>query len=414
MNYKRFLGAASAALMIIVAIFVLASAAGAQVKYKTLHRFTGGKDGNAPYAGLVFDAAGNLYGTTYLGGAHGYGTVFKLTHNPNGTWTESVLHSFAGGAEGSYPYAAVIFDAAGNLYGTASDGIPYGPGAVFKLTPNADGTWTETVIHAFTDGDLPLSPLVFDAQGNLYGTTDWSNWGFVYKLTPNSDGTWTESLPYSFKGPPDDGGHPQTSMIFDAAGNMYGTTFWGGSGKCVTNGCGTVFKLSPNSDRTWTESVLHSFAGDRDGANPPESLVFDALGNLYGATVYGTYYQSCGNKMCGTVFELTPNSDGTWTENILHGFTGGKDGGNPNGYLVFDAAGNLYGTAGSGGAGYGVVFKLTPNSNGGWKETVLHGFKDTPGAYPSSGLIFDGAGNLYGTTVGDGAKTFGSVFEITP
>jgi uncharacterized repeat protein (TIGR03803 family) len=343
MNCKKFLGAASAALMLVIAItLVLAPAAGAASKYKVLHRFHGA-NGTNPYAGLILDAAGNLYGTTYYGGASGDGTVFKLAPNQDGSWTESVLHSF-NRSDGWSPQAGLIFDAAGNLYGTTVVGGASSDGTVFKLAPNQDGSWTESVLHSFngSDGWVPYAGLIFDAAGNLYGTTvegGDTNVGTVFKLAPNQDGSWTESVLHSFHG--SDGAYPYAGLIFDAAGNLYGTTVEGD-----TN-VGTVFKLAPNQDGSWTESVLHSFNG-RNGQYPYAGLIFDAAGNLYGTTYGG------GASADGTVFELAPNQDGSWTESMLHSFHG-SDGERPRAGLIFDAAGNLYGTtAGGGGAsGYG-------------------------------------------------------------
>jgi uncharacterized repeat protein (TIGR03803 family) len=197
-------------------------------------------------------------------------------------------------------------------------------------------------------------------------------------------------------------------LVFDTAGNLYGTTHEGGVGQCTGwngTGCGVVFKLTPNSSGGWTESVLHNFTGNKDGAAPVPSLVFDSPGNLYGTTSSGGVYGY------GVVFKLTRNADGSWTERVLHQSTG-KDGGNPLAAFTFDSSSNLYGTASSGGAyGYGVIFKLTPTSSGGWQYRALHDFNDAPAAGPAAGLIFDGAGNLYVTTTGgDG----GTVFELTP
>ena len=420
MNYKKFLGATSAALLIVIAIFMLTPGAWAQSKYKTLYKFKGGKDGNGAFAGLIFDLAGNLYGTTVYGGANNAGTVFELTPTSTGGWTQSVLYSFDC-ADGCNPQSeSLIFDGAGNLYGVTPGGGLYGRGVVFELTPTSSG-WTESVLYSFTggaDGSGP-SGVIFDAAGNLYGTT-WNGGrtscgngcGVVFKLAPTSSG-WNESVLYSF-GP--DGQNSNADLIFDNLGNLYGVTWYGG-----TYGWGTVFRLAPKSDGSWTESGLYQFKGDKDGAHPRARLIFDSAGNLYGTT--GNAYTSG----YGIVFELVPNSNGTWTKRTLHQFTGGKDGTNPDGDLVFDSAGNLYGTTPFGGAdGYGVVFKLTPTSTGRWKYHVLHAFKDSPGAYPYAGLVFDGVGTLYGTTMGgvvpadrrnqerDSTKTFGSVFEITP
>jgi uncharacterized repeat protein (TIGR03803 family) len=410
-----------------------------------------------PQANLVRDAAGNLYGTTFDGGGSGCnfglgcGIVWKLAHNPDGTRTYRILHVFKG-ADGANPYGGLIFDAAGNLYGTTEFGGANGWGVVFKLKPNCDGTWTERVLYSFTGGaGNPLSGVIFDTAGNLYGTTlsgGDSGWGAVFKLAHSPDGTWTESVLHSFTGGGDgDGAYPEAGLVFDGAGNLYGTTVYGGSAfsDCpwgyASYGCGTVFKLKRNPDGTWTYSVPYSFLGGANGGFPQAGLVFDGAGNLYGTgTPYNTGVPlsppegsggSCAPGAtfgaCGVVFKLAPNSDGTWTESVLHIFTGGADGADPYAGLTLHA-GNLYGTTIFGGCiacdptgiGYGVVFKLTPTSSG-WGETVLHAFLGY-GRNPVAGVNFDPAGNLYGTTsngityatAGNAIRTYGLVFEITP
>jgi uncharacterized repeat protein (TIGR03803 family) len=199
-----------------------------------------------------------------------------------------------------------------------------------------------------------------------------------------------------------DGADPQAGLIFDAAGNLYGTTVDGGA-----NHRGTLFELAPDGHGGWNETVIHSF-NITDGYLPQADLIFDAVGNLYGTTVDG------GANDVGTVFELAPDGHGGWKESLLHSFNGQK-GSNPMASLILDPAGNLYGTTAGGGANdCGTVFELAPNGHGGWKETVLHSFKDRPGAIPFSTLIFGTQGHLYGTTRGDFQRTRGSVFEITP
>jgi uncharacterized repeat protein (TIGR03803 family) len=418
MNYKKFLGAASAALMIIIiVILVLSPGACAQSKYKTLYTFTGGTDGSQPVAGLAIDQAGNLYGTTWSGGDlvcgyvnRGCGTLFKLTPKPNGTWKESVLHAFTGGSDGRYPAAGVILDQAGNLYGTTEMGGDRGSGNVFKFTPGSG----ESVLHSFGaggDGMYTDEGLIFDQAGNLYGTTH----DTAFKLVPNQDGSWTESVLYTFCSLPNcgDGVYPQGPLVLDETGDLYSTT---AQGEVCTGHCGGVFKLSPHLDGSWIEKVLYSFTGGNDGDDPEAGLIRDQAGNFYGTTSRGGSYGA------GVVFSLTPGADGkSWKEKVLHQFTGGRDGSRPYAGLIFDQAGNLYGTTSSGGArGYGVVFKLAPNTKGGWNETVLHAFLNHPGAIPSAGLILDAEGNLYGTTTGkdDGfgcsGSPCGTVFEITP
>jgi uncharacterized repeat protein (TIGR03803 family) len=342
---------------------------------------------------------------------HQLGTIPSYT-----TWecTLREIHKFTWA---KYPLGNLIRDAAGNLYGTTFGGTPNGHGAVWKLNPNPDGSWAANILHVFegADGSAPAGGLVFDAAGNLYGTTlqggDETRFGgpgcgVVFKLAPEPDGSWRESVLHIFTG--GDGAFPDAGLIFDAAGNLYGTTASGGA-----KASGTVFKLAPNPDGTGTESVLHSFTGE-DGNNPRAGLIFDGAGNLYSTTSSGGAYNQ------GTVFKLAPNPDGTWTESVLHNFTGGADGSAPAAGLTFDPAGNLYGAAAGGGSpntacsgGCGVVFKLTPTLNG-WRETVLHTFMGH-GKFPKSSVIFDPAGNLYGTT-SDGNNTcdYGFVFEITP
>jgi uncharacterized repeat protein (TIGR03803 family) len=429
MNHKRFLGAATAALMIVIVILMLVPGAGAASKYKVLHKFAlNGKDGKLPLAGLILDVAGNLYGTTYIGGAYGYGVVFRLSPNGDGSWAESVVHSFTAGADGGFPWAGLVFDQAGNLYGTTGGGgnsscsFDHGCGVVFELAPNADGSWTESVLYTFTggsDGEYPRVGLIFDQAGNLYSTTaDGGAYGYgvVFMLAPNADGCWTESVLHSFTGG-SDGKYPGAGLIFDAAGNLYGTTQSGGNlSYCGGQGCGVVFRLTPNSDGSWKEKVLHQFTGGKSGSGP-SGLILDAAGNLYSTAGGGAYG-------AGVAFRLAPNSNGGWKEKVLHQFTGGKDGNGPSG-LTLDPSGNLYGTTHSGGnsvcyfgSGCGVVFMLTADSNGGWHEKPLHAFKNNPGAFPDAGVILDGAGNLYGTTSnyasGECEGACGSVFEVTP
>ena len=339
---------------------------------KKLYSFGHGSDGTNPQAGLVSDAAGNLYGTTYDGGNNepccgGAGTVFELTPNGDGTWTEKVLYDFIdNGADGTNPVAGLIFDAAGNLYGTTSLGgtygwgqSSYGDGTVFELTPSADGTWTEKVLHSFgngTDGINPGASLIFDATGDLYGTTTGGgihDSGTVFELSPGQGGGWTEKVLHSFNPNGADGASPAGSLIFDAAGNLYGTTSSGGA-----YGAGTAFELTRNQDGNWEEPPrLRHFGHDLDGLHPYANLIFDAAGNLYGTTWAG------GGHNQGTVFELTPVGGGRWSEKQVHDFvygTGG-DGQNPPAALIFDAAGHLYGTTYQGGTyNAGTVFEITP------------------------------------------------------
>jgi uncharacterized repeat protein (TIGR03803 family) len=411
---------------------------------KVLHNFNG-MDGEQSQAGLIFDAAGNLYGTTAnggtntCGGSYGCGTVFELSPMAGGGWTETVLHNFEdNGSDGFYPQASLIFDAAGNLYGTTVNGGTstcgggYGCGTVFELSPKPGGGWTETVLHSFGDGTDGANPywggLIFDAAGNLYGTTTGGGTdtcpqygcGTVFELSPTGGGAWTETVLYSFhRG--SDGHVPAAGLTMDATGNLFGTTTEGGTGNCLTgqtHGCGTVFELSPTSGGRWTEAVLHNFGSGSDGIYPTSSLTFDSAGNLYGTTQAGGIYDF------GTVFELMAAAGGGWTETVVYTFNdNGADGYAPAaGALIFDAAGNLYGTTTYGGAYFfGTVFKLTPTVRGTWTETLLHEFAGPDGYSPWAGVIFDATGNLYGTTINGGTHQCndqdfgcGTVFELMP
>ena len=381
---------ALAALGIFVTMAIGTPPAQAQT-YKVLHAFPKSTLGGANpyYESLIRDSAGNLYGTTHGGGGANYGVVFKLYT----TGKEKVLHSFSGFADGANPFAGVIRDSAGNIYGTTDFGGASGQGVVFKL----DASGTETILHNFTggaDGGSPRSGLIRDSAGNIYGTTEYggaSGQGTVFKV----DATGTESVLYSFTGGTD-GASPIGSLVRDSAGNLYSTTFSGGA-----SGVGVVFKL----DTRGKETVLHSFAGGTDGQYPWAGLVRDSDGGLYGTTFYG------GASNYGVVFKV----DAAGTETVLYSFTGGADGGNPTAGVIRDSAGNLYGTTNIGGApgmGYGVVFELDMAGT----ETVLHTFTGgAGGANPVGGLIRDTAGNLYGTTQDGGSGSgVGLVFELTP
>jgi uncharacterized repeat protein (TIGR03803 family) len=420
-------------LMVAALIFssMLVPYARAASKYRVLYEFKGGADGYLPAAGLIFDIAGNLYGTTYEGGFENSGTVFELTPNGHGGWTETLIHLFSlNNGNGYAPLAGLILDSAGNLYGTTywggsgtcQTGNYVGCGTVFQLIPNGGGSWTENVLYSFrdngTDGTGPVGSLIFDATGNLYGVTasgGTEGKGTVFMLTPNGDGSWKEDVLHSFNGT--DGSFPDSSLIFDGSGNLYSTTVQGGASGagCGGVGCGTVFQLTPGAGGKWTETVLHSFHDyDPKGSLPSAGLIFDPAGNIYGTTQLGGNSTCNRGYGCGVVFKLAPNLNENWTESVLRRFNG-TDGSGLSSSLIFDQTGSLYGTAAQGGVyNFGTVFRLESAAKGAWKETVLHSFKDHPGAGSEGGLIFDGHGNLYGTAEGDGSKTFGTVFEITP
>lgn len=379
------------------------------------------KDGFSAIGGVIFDSFGNLYGTAYGGGTHDSGTVYELSPGANGKWNEKLLHTF-NNTDGSGPEYGMTFGRDGNLYGTTFFGGPASGGVVFQLTPGAKG-WTEQVLHNFADGDegfYPVGALVFDANGNLYGATNagGSFSGAIYQLSPSGNGQWSLTVLHSFDGG-SDGANPAAGVIFDSSGNLYGTTYDGGGSGCGGNGCGTVFELSPGGHGNWSEKVLYSFNGV-DGSNPSASLIIDGAGNLYGTTYLGGMLGCNSPSGCGTVFELSPGSNGEWTENILHYFYENPK--NPTGTLIFDGSGNLYGTTSGGGTGMcngracGRVFKLTLAADRKWTYSVLHSFgkNSTDGNSPYAGLVFDSAGNLYGTTAYGGAEHDGTVFEITP
>jgi len=284
------------------------------------------------------------------------------------------LHSFnANGIDGYAPFASLIFDATGNLYGTTEVGGAsgtgcggYGCGTVFELSPSGGSKWTETVLYSFTggsDGQAPEASLILDAAGNLYGTTveggDFS--GTVFELTPRNNRQWTEVQLHVFNG--EDGENPAASLIFDAAGNLYSTISGGGVNYCDGYGCGNVFELSPDGGGEWALTILHSF-DKRDGEDAQAGLAFDAAGNLYSTTYAGGTHdwgKGCDVLCGGTVFQLAPGENGTWTETVLHSFNRvAPDGEFPLARLVFDTAGNLYGTTTAGGSyGGGTVFEIT-------------------------------------------------------
>jgi uncharacterized repeat protein (TIGR03803 family) len=380
-------------------------------------------NGSRPYAALIFDVAGNLYGTTAGGGddGNGSGTVFQLKRGVGNTWTETVLHSFTSGAGGNYPTGGLAFDGAGNLYGTTQIGGAYGSacggqgcGTVFQLVPGANGEWTEHVLHSFggtNDGQAPFAGLIFDQAGHLYGTTLQGGaygYGTVFRLARGKSGKWIEKVLHSFN--QSDGNGPVGGVTLDSAGSLYGTTYYGGA-----HNYGAIFQLSDKSGK-WVEKLLHSF-NENDGAYPDAGLVFDGQGELYGTTHYGgTMGQGC-EYGCGTVFQLARSKNGKWTETVLHRFnTSGKDGFWPFAGVTLDASGDLYGTTTQGGThGYGMVFQLTVDENGKWTEKLFYSFMGDgdDGTNPYASVTFDSTGSLYGTTAWGGSNGgYGTAFEI--
>ncbi len=391
--------------------------------FTVLHTFTGGADGGNPFAGLTMGGPGLFYGTAENGGTHQDGVVFKLVHRGSG-WTLNPLYEFQGGNDGLDPLGPITIGPNGALYGTTQYGGGRNTtGTVFELQPPATECrtsmcyWSETILHSFhggpNDGGYPFyTKLIFDQAGNIYGTTELGGAygvGTVFELSP-SDRRWTLSLLHSFSENGIDGYEPLVGVIFDPAGNLYGATWLGGNSG--GEGGGTVFQLSP-SGGTWTENILYDFPLDSlGGPSEPGALIMGQSGNLYGATAQG------GDGSNGTVFELTP-SGGSWVYSLLYNFANDCFT-NP---VTLDTAGNLYGTCVIGGRyGYGLVFKLT-NSGGSWTYTDLHDFiGGSEGGIPFGALTLDASGNVYGTTsvygnlygcteTGPGC---GTVWEITP
>ncbi|MGA7382330.1 MAG: choice-of-anchor tandem repeat GloVer-containing protein [Terriglobales bacterium] len=404
---------AGKALARVAAAALLVSGAWAASNGKLVYSFSGGDDGSDPATQLTFDSTGNGYGTTVSGGSFGFGTVFELQRLAGGNFQEVVLYSFSGGADGRNPYGGVTFDGNGNLYGTTvsggSGGVCSGDGCgvVFELT-NSGGNWTESVLYNFTghnDGSGPGGGVVFDKTGKLYGTTpDGGQFseGVVYELSLQGS-TWQQTVIHAFTGGNDGGVGSLGLLLLDGSGNLYGVSEEGGA-----HSAGTVFRASPAGGGKWNFATLYAFKGMPDAAFPYGGLITDGKNNLYGTTYYG------GTDGVGTVFKL----DGTSKkESVLYSFQEGTDGGYPTSTLVFDTAGNLYGTTSMGGfpdCDCGTVFELSP-AKGGVKETILHRFKEKPdGGYPYYGLNPDPSGNLFSTTASGGNSEAGIVFEFTP
>jgi uncharacterized repeat protein (TIGR03803 family) len=400
-------------------------------KLYTFCMFTGCPDGGQPFGGLVMDGAGNLYGTASQGGVNNSaGAVFELRHNATRTrWTETVIYSFCSQAnctDGRTPLSGLIMDQVGDLYGTATTGGMHNAGVVFELTPNNRTAWTETVLYSFcsrancVDGAQPkYGRLLMDRAGNLYGTTMFGGGpkqGVVFKLTPKPTGGWTETVVYAFCPlgiPCPDGAPPNMALILDSSGNLYGASEFYGSG-----GQGVVFKVTPHG----SETVLYNFCSRTncaDGASPAAGPIMDRSGNLYGTTLFGGAHRN------GVVYELSPGVGVRWKERVLHSFCAGiacADGAQPWAGVIMDGAGNLYGsTVGGTVHNSGVVFQLARSaaSPTGFIEKVLHVFCSqtncADGGPPYGGVIRDQSGNLYGTTQVGGLNSpdgQGVVFEL--
>lgn len=414
-----------------LAFVVLSLALAAQAQTETLQFSFGDNSGGWGPETVWADGSGNFYGT----GNVGSGMVYKL-YMSSGVWKETAIHFFGGTADGWGPSASLIFDGQGNVYGSTLFGgkSPNCPstgcsGVVFELSPTDTKAWKVTVLHTFTGGASGQSPmgLVFDSAGNIFGMTQTggnmagvcandSGCGTVFRLSPKTGGGWQFSTIHTFNG--SDGLLPQGNLLIDAAGNLYGSTSWGGNSKYCTEfdlgGCGTVFRLTPTGKGGYGFSGLHHFSETNDGASPSTQLVLDAAGNLYGGNSLGGK-----SNPWGVVWELSPTTSGPWTFTALYNFTTTTDGQSIDGGLTMDSAGNLYGTSPGGGTdsncNCGTIFKLSPGSSG-WTIDLLHSFAGglTDGIVPVGNLVVDSSGNVYGITGEGGAYSGGAFYEITP
>jgi hypothetical protein len=419
-----------------ISLFLISNCSWIHGQDKTvLYSFTNGTDGGLPFAGLTSDETGALYGTTSYGGNIGCqqggnfcGTVFKLSppSQSGGVWTETTIYTFGNSSldEGSTPKSAVVFDPKGNLYGTTSSPT----NSIYQLGPGSNGTWSSNWLYS-SRGAL-LTPIV-DSQGNVYDSDNASgSLGTVFQLSPNSDGTFTTNVIHTFEGGAD-GSYPG-GLVMDGEGRIFGLTAGGGDLSCnPTTGCGTVFALLPPAKRggVWTHYVLFNFEGSTNGASPYFPLALDANHNLYGIAL-GAGSQSCPPGICAMVFELSPPAKlgGAWTETVIHTFQGGNDAAYPQGTLVLDSHGSLYGTSIQGGGGpcvengalvgCGTIYRLSPPASpgGSWTEAILHSFQsESDGSQPYGSVVLDEAKRtLYGTSAFGGPENGGTVFQITP
>jgi hypothetical protein len=378
--------------------------------------------------------------------------VLALVSAASAEWKEKVLYSFQGGNDGLTPAGGVVFDKAGNLYGVTNEGGSTCPapgcGTIFQLAPPTQkgGGWTETILYGFngTGGSIPVGGAIIDGNGNLYGTTAYGGsgtcllfgdnvgCGVVYELSPptKKGGQWTYTVLYNFQGGKD-GLFPWGDLVFDKRGSLYGATQFGGGKGTTCNqyfdgNCGTVFRLTPPKKKSgkWTEKILHSFAGGADGATPNGGLVLDSKGAVYGTTYHGGNGKtgSCeggsGEIGCGTMFKLIPptKKGQAWMEKLPYLFKGTPDSEGPLAGVVLNGNGDLYGsTVGGGTYESGTIFGLTRPKNGGghWKETLIHVFSESgdDGCCPYASVLFDTAGNLYGTALA-GRVPRGVVFRL--
>jgi uncharacterized repeat protein (TIGR03803 family) len=370
--------------------------------FVSLHSFTAiGSDGSNPGSGMIINSSGDIFGTTQNGGTHSKGTVFEITPS-QGVYTLTTIYNFTGGDDGGGPLAGLVMDASGDLFGTTGGDGANGDGVVYELTPSG-GSYTPHTIYTFTgdnNGGGPTGDLILDGSGDLFGVTTYAganNAGTVFELTPDTEGGYTINTLFAF---PFNVGSGLGSLVIDNNGDFFGTTSMGG-----THGDGTVFELTPGAGG-YTYSILHTFTDGIDGAYPSNSIIIDSSGDLFDSTYTGS-------NTWGTVFELSPGTT-DYTFNTLYSFTGGDNGQLPSGGLVLDGSGDLFGTT-SGGiyAGHtnGTVFELTPGSNG-YTLNTLHVFTGTDGSYPFDNPVLDSSGDLFGVTVEGGADDDGTVFGV--
>jgi uncharacterized repeat protein (TIGR03803 family) len=425
MYSKSLVIGAAAGLMAVV------SGQGAQAagKMQILHGFTGGADGGFARAGLVSDASGAFYGATTSGGQYGAGVVFKLTPPASGAaqWTETVLYEFDGGTNGGAVFGSLTLGKNGALYGVAAAGGTGNAGDVFRLSPPAAGKteWTHKIIYGFAgqpDGYDPWGAVIQDKDGTVYGTTTLggaNGLGMVFKLTPPAKAgqQWTETVLHDFAGK-SDGRVPFSGLLQGPGGVLYGTA--GGAGGSNGQDEGVVFEMTPPpaGSSQWGFTVLHSFKGGADGAEPMGTLIAGKNGVLYGTTCGG-------GSGLGTVYALTPPANGAtaWTETVLYRIKGmGQDGNGPQSGVTMDASGALYGTTlADGGSTLGEVFKLTAPAAGSpkWGASILYKFHSLPtGVFPFDSVLVGAGGTLYGTTFGaqdqqTGKNYPGTVWSIT-
>ena len=406
--------------LIVLSLILLVGFGATAQTVTTIHDFGERGDGENPQAGVVFDQAGNLYGTAALGAVDGNGVVYSLTPPDDGTvpWTESVLHKFQGQPDGAVPVCSLVF-LSGDLFGTTEEGGTHNMGTVFQVRPPSElgGNAKGRVLYSFGsvagDGMVPNAGLL-PAHPGFYGVTrdgGANGRGTVFQVTPpgGGGGNWNETILYNFTSS-GDGSFPSSDLIMDEQGNLYGATLVGGA-----NDLGAIYQLSPPASEggAWTETVIFSFSGI-DGTLPFGRLQFDEAGALYGTTTSG------GSGQAGTVFKLTPQSQPglPWTQSVLYNFSGGRDGGSPFAGVIFGNKGRLFGTASTGGNGRpdpgGVIFRLDPPENEGdpWTERVLHAFGGPDGFRSLSRLVRRG-GAMYGTTSAGGLNGTGTVFALT-